>query len=216
MIEDTNVAKPNFNFEPEWFKRREEERKKEVQRIIDEMAPEGTLGLPPLLEKKRLSLGIADAVFTVQAVYDRILVWQLPAAYEMGETYGDTSIIMPENRRDMAVQETPRGVIVTAGLKALDNLRSNGMDVGHTVLFIKQAPWRWIFDKKHGRDYQLLIMRDGDLIASEDLHEALKEGTCKIKVEESMVDGTLIREHLFVDENGQTWNPADPFIPDDY
>src|SRR5688500_8982884 len=85
------------------------------------LAPPGSLGLPPLLEEKRLRYEIPDACFKWHASYDRCFAYQVPAEKE---NFHGTSIIAPETTRDYEARVTPKMVLVSAGLKALDNLRS--------------------------------------------------------------------------------------------
>jgi hypothetical protein len=191
----------------------------EVDDIADElkkrMAPEGTLGLPPLLEARRLKYAMPNGIFKTRAVYDRIYLWQIPD--DEGETYGDTCIIMPEKAKERKRHEAPRGIIVSAGLKAMDNLQSNGMGLGHIVRFVRQAPWRMPIENIKGRDFYVMILRDGDITGSEDLQAALATGECEIKVREYKDDkGILQRCHLFLDKEGNLWEPEMPWMSDDY
>lgn len=176
------------------------------------MSPPGKIpAIPPLLERRRLEFGITDGAFDHQCAYDRILVHQLPR--ETGEKYEGTQIIMPETGKARRRADTPRGIVVSAGLRALDNLRSNGIDLGHIVSFIQMAPWRIKCDVfGAGRERYLLVLRDGDIIGSEDTRKAIAEGKCFIN---RRIDNG-VATHVFTDENGDTWNPQMPWISDDY
>jgi hypothetical protein len=179
------------------------------------MAPKGSLGLSPLLDARRLECGIPNGAFKQQAVFDRIYLHQL--AEDNKETYGDTQIVMPETVRERKQHEAPRGVIVSAGLKALDNLKSNGIDVGHIVRFIRLSPWRMPIENICGVDKYIMILRDGDITGSEDLSEALRKGECEIKVREYKdEEGVLQRCHMYLNKDGDIWEPEMPWIPDDY
>ena len=170
------------------------------------MAKRGSLNLPALLEARRWEFLIPDKAFDHAALYDRILILQLTDSE--GETFGeDSTIIMPEITKSRLADEACRGVIVSAGLSALDHLRSNGADLGHVVRFIRNAPWRMKVDRVEGHDIHELVMRDGDLISSEDLAIALRKGQCKV----AYVEG----QHVFVDAKGNIWKPEMPFIQDD-
>lgn len=185
----------------------EKEAKDTADAIRQRQSPKGAFGLPELLDARRLKYAIPDGAFQRCSVYDRILVWQIPS--DEGETFGDTMIIMPETSKVKARESAPRGIIVSAGLLALDHLRSNGMDLGHIVNFVIQAPWRLQIDTVNGHPFFLLILRDGDLIASEDLQYALKNGECTITNNNQ-------NQHIFTDKQGKQWQPQLPFIPEDY
>lgn len=172
------------------------------------MSPAGALGLPKLLDRRRLEYGIPDGAFRLSCAFDRIYVYQLE--WDNKETYGDTSIVKPDSKRARDRTESPRGVLIAAGLRALDALRSNGFALGHIVGLIELAPYRVECDTVDGRSHQILIMNAGDLIGSEDLAEQIKNRTVRI-VEQSIdtPDGVKV-QHVFVDENGKSWNPAMP------
>lgn len=187
--------------------------KKVAAELVKRMAPPGTYNIPPLLERRRIEYCIPNGSFEMQAAFDRILLHQVP---EEKETYGDTGIIMPEVYKKAKAQEAAKGIVISAGLSALDHLRSNGIDIGHMVRFCRLAPWRFEVEHVMGVSYEVMILRDGDIIASLDLQESLKKGDCKIEVREGLIDGRKCQEHLFVDKEGNTWTPTDPWIQDDY
>ncbi len=177
-------------------------------------APPGALGLPPLLDERRLSHVIPDGAFKEAAVYDRVYIYQLGrrdvAAGETDETYEGTSILKTQERRDYEHKETPRGIIVSAGLDALEHLHSNGMDLGHIVGFIRNAPWAKEVDFFEGKPIQMFIMRSGDLTGSEDLQANLRAGKVRY------IWDANTNEYLFVDQTGKQWKPQMPWMPDDF
>jgi co-chaperonin GroES (HSP10) len=184
-----------------------EQAQEEKQRVLwgrQNQAKPGALNLPPLLEKRRDKYGIIDGAFAAQPVYDRVFVWQIPM--EESETFGGGLIIKTERTKQMEHEEAPRGIIVGAGLKALDSLRSNGIDVGHIVSFVRLSPYR----KPCGRGFRnleehVIILRAGDIIASEDLAEVAREGGIVTKRNDE-------GQHYY-DGAGM---PTVPVIPADY
>lgn len=186
----------------------EDHEAKLIAAIKAKQAPPGALGLPKLLDERRLKYHIPDSAFTMQAAYDRILVWQL---FLEKETFGDTSIIMPNRAKAREKDEAPRGIVVSAGLKALDDLRTNGMDLGHVINFIRLAPWRMPFDHINATELKLIVCRSGDVVSSDDLASALRLGECWIRHDEES------NQHVFVDERGKRWTPVnDTEVPSDY
>ncbi len=137
-----------------------------------------SLGLSPLLEKRRFQYTIPDEAFQEVCLWDRIYVWQIMPRYQEGKTYGGSDIWMPETAQKRELQESCRGVLVSAGLKAMDNLRSNGVELGSVVSFIRFGPWHKPIGTFAGTHLQyLLVLRDGDLIGCEDLQDAITAGT---------------------------------------
>jgi len=186
---------------------------KRVESVAEEfkerMAPPGGIpNISPLLDARRRMYAIPDGAFDLQAAFNVCLVHQVPRF--MKDTYGDTGILMPDTARRRVEEETPRGILVSAGLAALDTLRSNGIEPGHMVSFIRQAPWRMPVANIGGADFYLIILRDGDITGSEDLRVALAKGECRIEYQRDTA------QHVYVDEKGERWTPKHPFISEDY
>lgn len=178
--------------------------------MLQAMAPPGGIpGLSPLLDARRRECAIPNGAFKIQAAFDVCLVHHIPKPSQSTFVQGG-KIVMTDNDRRRESESAPRGVLVSAGLKAMDDLRSNGIEPGHIVTLIRQAPWRMPVDNIGGHEKYLLILRTGDITGSEDLRQALAEGRCRIEwnAENS--------QHVFVDEQGQRWQPTVPFLPADY
>lgn len=177
------------------------------------MSPPEVLKLPPLLELRRQKYLLPDEVFGHQALFDRVLVMQLSERDDAdNEKFEGTNIFKTQSKQAADLEALPRGVLVSAGLKALDNLRANGIDIGHVVTFIKQAPFRLPLGTVEGVNFNVLVMRDGDLNTSEDLVRLQRAG--KVRVEIKEFNGAEC--HCFVDESGKQWNPACPQADFDY
>lgn len=133
--------------------------------------------MPELLEERRLKYAIPDGAFKQQAMGWRVLLWQLPL-WE-GATFQGTSIVMTDQTKASKIESAPRGVIVSAGLEALDYLRTNGSDLGHIMNFLQLGPWRLPIDMIEGRQQHLVITHGADLIADEDLQAAIRAGAMR-------------------------------------
>lgn len=171
------------------------------------------LGLGPLVEKKRWKYGIPDMAFFNQSpAFNKVLVAQIPETGEESDTYAGTHIIKTETVKKRDVVEAPRGVIVGAGLQALDELRSNGIDIGHTVGFTRLAPFRRRCGIIAGEVIQLIVLVAGDIVDSEDLGEALRTRQCRV-IAKANEEGVMI--HQFIDANGKLWSPVEAAVPED-
>lgn len=172
--------------------------------LLKQMSPKGALGLPSLLEDKRLTHGIPDAAFGVQATYDRVYLWQIP---QMEDNYGDTLIAMPDQAKTRERKEAPMGIIIGAGLEALDILRSHGMGLGHTVWFVRLAPWKirccWVA----GHAEHVLVMFASEIAGSVETATSLRERKARVVFR----DG----HHMFCDEEGHAIAPIHPRDPED-
>ncbi len=164
------------------LERAEAERKRmafkqmEDDEIAKRISPPGALGLPELLERRRHELKLTDAMFEQVAMFDKVLLYQFPKGD--GETIpGSASgLILSEKGKARTEQEAPRGIIVSAGLQALDELETNGSGIGHIVLFVRLSPWRVPFETVMGKDRYLIPLRTCDIIADEDAGRQLRDG----------------------------------------
>lgn len=118
-----------------------------------------------------------------EAVYDRIIVFSVPEAKAARETYVPGGLIAkPASRTAKEEGETPRGVIVSAGLAARDVLRSHGMGLGHVVWVARLSPWRHEVDRDaEGKPIEFLFMRVGDVVGSETLLQHIKYGRANVE-----------------------------------
>ncbi|MDX2253283.1 MAG: hypothetical protein NW202_13440 [Nitrospira sp.] len=181
------------------------------------MAPKGSLGLPPLLDARRLKYGIPNGAFKQHMAFDWVMLWQIPSFEADDGTYGDTGLYLPDTGRAKKAEEAPRAILVSAGIAALDNLRSNGIDLGHIVGFVKHAPFRKPVELLRGHELYAIICRDGDLVDSEDLAEAVTRGEVSIQRQSfPQPNGSVVEKHVFIDKGGKQWEPKIPWIADDY
>ncbi len=143
------------------------------------MSPPGALGLPELLEAQRLKWGIPDSVFECRAVFDRIHIF--PIDYEgQKETWGTSGILRPEGVKERDLQTGHRGILVSMGLTAADHCVSHGIELGHIVRTIRNAPHAQECARILGKPMFYLVMRDGDLTGSETQEEELRSGKTRI------------------------------------
>lgn len=191
-------------------------RKNKVVNALEKaQAPAGSrrakkLGLPPLLESRRLSHAMPDECFAHQAMFDRILLWQI-ASIENERVGKDSLIIAPETTQKREKEGNPRGVIVSAGLGAMDVIRSNGMDLGHIVGFVYLAPFKRPVVNIEGHWFSLIVLSVGDILDSEDTRAAIASG----RIETRYDQGT--GKHYYYDTKTKTqYDPRSPWVSDQY
>jgi hypothetical protein len=145
-------------------------------------ATQDSLKIPDLLEKQRQQHLIPTGAFSCCPVFDWCYLYQLgPSdAQELDARYGDTGIVMPDNVRDYKRDEACRGVLVAAGPSALDFLRTNGIDVGHTVRFCKFTPFRLLADMVDSKELWILAVRAESIAGSETLEAQRRSGEAEI------------------------------------
>lgn len=174
------------------------------------MSPAGSLHLPEMLEERRWEYMIPDGAFKIQPFHDRIFVFQ--KEWVDGPSFEDGLIMQSEQGLRREQESAPEGVLVAAGLKALDELRANGIDLGHHVSFIRQAPWRMLVSRVDGREKYVLLLMCGDITGSFDLMNQLKDGSVRVEHDDDAM------QHYYTDSDGVQWRPAyvSPLVPEDY
>jgi hypothetical protein len=185
-------------------------------RRTEGMSPPGALKLTPLLEKRRLEWEIPDGVFKRAggALFDRILISQIdPIAKtaELSKKMGNGLLWKPDKRRDSDMRSAPRGVLVGAGIGALDVLRAHGVALGHIVFFAKNTTYTIPCDEVGGVETRVSIARVGDFICSEDVAEQYFTGEIRVEVVETSDDqGVTHCQHFLVTKDGKRYNPVLP------
>jgi hypothetical protein len=183
-----------------------EKAEKQSAEILEKMSPAGFVA-HELLDLRRRQFGIPDSAFRVQAAFNMVYVHQIQdVMFEKG-TYGDSKIIIPKNYEDSKKKSAPRGIIVSAGLNALDILRSNGMDLGHIINYVRVAPFRLQYDIAGGEVLHLLTLHVGDIYGSEDTATALRERRIALTRDQD-VNGVII--HRYRGADGVALEPETP------
>lgn len=203
LVDASGIAAPRVMSDQLAGRDRENaERRSEI--IRTRMSAKGMLGLPKLLDERRLEYGITDRAFSVsQASFNRVYIWQIPM--QKGDKFESDSLIhMPESVQQREKVKAPCGIIISAGLTALDNLNSHGIDVGHKVLFCHAAPYHIRYDTVLGLEQHLIVLVAGDIIGSEDLASNLKNRSVRYLARRNE-QGSV--ENVFIDENGKAWLP---------
>jgi hypothetical protein len=191
------------------FVRAEAEKAKALDKAIrSQMSPKGKLGLPKGLEEARWKYGMIDDVFGVTAYFNRICIWQLPEQKKAGRS---SVIELPEMAQKRIRQSTPSGIIVAAGLEAMDHLRGQGHRWGDKVLFVRLSPWRIETGYVNGHPElgMLIVLTVGDVVGNLSQRERLvgknKEQSIEVK------NG----QHLMKD-GGKLMTRGTPYVEEDY
>lgn len=139
---------------------------------------------PSLLDRRIAEYEIP--MWPGEATFARILVYRIPDKAAKRKTFIDGgAIVMPETVHSNNEFRSPRGIIVSAGLQAMDILRGNGMQLGEMIWMSSHTPWRFEVDTKgDGKPVEFYFMQAGDVTLSEDLLEARQEGKIRVELRE--------------------------------
>lgn len=191
-------------------RRRAESAAKQAHQLREHISPLDTppAPMPKLLNERRHRYLIPDEAFeyAMGTMYDRVLCWQV--SRHQDETKGGL-IIMADDTKEYERQTACLGIVVGAGLRALDEMRSHGCDLGHLVAHSRNVVFRIPFATIGGKDCHLVVLTAGDIIVSCDLALARKEKRVRL-IEKTKEDGSI--DHLHCDEDGKLWYPQTPFM----
>lgn len=179
--EKTSAWKPEDRGEPR-IELRDTEREAAIKRtklIKERMSPPGALRLSEKLEAARLKHGIPDGFFRVAAGFDRIFVFPIDP-FDADEKMPNSFLYRPELTQQKDLQEGYRGVLISAGLTAMDRLMSHGYELGDIVMTNKNVPFARRMELIEGKPMFVLVMRDGDLAGNETLQADILAGRRRV------------------------------------
>jgi hypothetical protein len=127
------------------------------------------------------------------AMFERVLVFRIPAEVEKSETYGESGIIKIQERIVTDTTGTPRCVLVSAGLRAMDILRANGARLGDVVWIAPDVFTRYETGFSGGRSEEFTFCSVGDIITNESLAERGAAGELEMRWDAQR------KRHVFVD-----------------
>lgn len=189
----------------------------EQNTLVDKSArvsPAGALGLSPLLDQRRIEYQIIDSMFDAACAFDRIYVYQIPPQHvidrEKETANSPLAVTLSAGYRNTAQDRAHRGIVVAAGLSALDHLTAHGMGLGHIVNFAFFSILRHYPDKEESES--LVPLHAGQVISSEDTQRLLREKKIHI-VRRSTPDGV---RHVYRLEDGSEYLPEIPWAPKEY
>jgi len=178
--------------------------------------PEGSLNLPPLLEKRRHECQLAKGFFDWQSIGDYVMVCQIE--YEEDKLFAGSPLERPQAWAEADKARSFVGVLTSAGCTALDVLESEGVGLGHIVRFMRYTPFKCKVDELISAERETCDVYGIELVASDirasmDLAHLLREG--KVRREVRKLESGA-REHVFVDESGEVWDPQRATVEENF
>jgi chaperonin GroES len=139
-----------------------------------------------LLRVRCKEVGIEPPTF--QPMDNNCVVWRLPPL-----SVSRGGIIVPEESKSPHV----KGILVAVGPRARDVLYSNGIEEGHVVIFARFAGWE-TRDRTASKELsdEFLIIKDRDIIGSDDLRVELSSGKARYVLDEKTNRWSLQRKLL--------------------
>jgi hypothetical protein len=132
--------------------------------------------IPPLLANRLNELQIPP--WPGQACFERVIVYRIPDDSSTNETFVKGGVIVKLDSRVATDKDRAcRGVVVSAGLAAMDVLVSNGMQLGEMVWFAPFVPYRFeVGTRADGTPWEFYFMNVGDIVLSEDILQRVVDG----------------------------------------
>lgn len=116
-----------------------------------------------------------------QPAFDRFVLYTIPEKKASRETFADGGLIVkPESVASREKKESPRGIIMAAGLIAMDQLRGHGIGLGSLVWVARFSPWRHVVERTDRGDIEMMFLRVPDVVGSEDTLGELQSGKLSI------------------------------------
>jgi len=175
--------------------------------------PHEVLNLPPLLAKKREQYQLIHDLWDYAATWSYCFVVQLKAHHGEGKTYVDGgAIVMPDKHADHLQHSNARGVLISAGPQALDQLNSVGIDIGHTVLTSRMSAYYTHAGSLHTEPKGYITVLAGEIRGSLESAMYQRLGLHKFEIEEFQREGYTVQERVLreYDPDGslqRTWTP---------
>lgn len=151
-----------------------------AEELAASLAPAGSFNIPELLDRRRFEFGIPNGCFSCYPADDKAFVYQVALPGQGGDKYQGSVLIKPENVQSWERNTAPRGILVSAGLRAMDTLHSSGIEIGHIIRFRRLSPFIMPVAEFSGKVLSVMLLRDGDIVASEDLATKLHSRTHEI------------------------------------
>lgn len=151
-----------------------------ADKLEKSLKPKGFFNVPELLDNRRLEYAIPNGAFASYPTFDKCYVWQIPM--DERTTYAEGGLIVRPDQIMAADRHTaPRGILISAGLQAMDSLYSTGVELGHIIRFKKLSPFVMQVDDIDGHKLYCMVVRDGDIDGSEDLAIAYHQKLVELK-----------------------------------
>ena len=179
------------NADTYYVAREREKAEKEEAELRSKVSAAGALKLPKLLDTRRIEFGIPDNAFREEATFGRCYLFQIQDSVKSDGTVGSGVIIATDTIQSDDDVRASRAIIVSAGLRALAELRSNGLDLGHIVRIARSAPFSFVYDHIAARPWRLIIVNAGDICGSEDLSKMLRSGERHVGVMDDGITHTI-------------------------
>ena len=137
-----------------------------------------------LLRERCSEFGIEPPTYAMMD--NNVCVWRLPPL-----KLSAGGIVIPEDSQNPHV----KGVIVSMGPRARDVLYSNGIEEGHIVVFARFSGWEFK-DRTTTKslNQEFLVIKDRDVIGSDDLRVSLATGKAKYVLDEKTGRWSLQRK----------------------
>lgn len=124
-------------------------------------------------------------------LFNRVFVWPIRenaaddiAATVAGPDGKEVKIHRP--RKSNEKLNAQRGILVAAGLQAMDYLYSHGVNIGDYVITQRLCPWeRAYVDRETKKEQSVMILFASDITASEDLLTAHEKGDLWFEMNEA-------------------------------
>lgn len=138
------------------------------------------------LEERCKEVGVDPP--TYQPIDNNVVCWRLPPLM-----VSKGGIVIPEEHASPHI----KGILMAVGPRARDVLFSNGIEVGDVVVWARFSGWEF-HDKtaKTERGSEFVVLKDRDILGSDDLAVELAKGRAKYVLDEKTGRHNLVRKMI--------------------
>ncbi len=207
-VSDISATTMGLNASDPMAQRLADDYRREMEHRMEHVSPLGTMNLPALLDERRVGHAVPDSAFRLGPLFDQVVLWPLEEA-DLGDGKISEHLFAAPSSRSNDELKSPRCLILDAGVLAIDQLRSNGADIGHIVYIIHLNPW-WIpcGRSKRGKDWYVRLVTADRVVGSEDFAREKREGKVRI-VEDA-------QGRACIERDGKRLSPIQPTPSPDY
>lgn len=134
--------------------------------------------------------------------FERVLIYRIPDDHAANEKTASGLLYKPSSRKATDEARSPRGIIVSAGLEALDIMRAHGKKLGDLVWFAPWTPQRFEVGRTEKADIDFDFMNVGEIVLDEDEEKRIESGELTLVFQ----DG----KHKYLAKDGSDFDRVDP------
>jgi hypothetical protein len=101
--------------------------------------------------------------------------------YDTEKFSPESLLYRPQTTQSREFQSSPRGLLISAGIEAMDTLYDHGIALGDIVWITQLGVLRLPYLRVGSEDLYFMVLQVGDIAAGEDTYNRLQSGELALK-----------------------------------